>query len=127
MLGIAFAAVASTSFAQTVGVTRTEVLKSDISVPGHDAVVSRVEVAPGGKLAWHTHPGDEVAYVESGVITVLAAGKPDKKVSAGAGFVVLAGTVHGVRNDTGTPVQLITVHIVENGKPLSTPATPPVQ
>lgn len=125
-LGLIFAAVSSAGIAQTVGVSRTEVLKSAISVPNHDAIVSRVDIAPKGKLAWHTHPGDEIAYVDSGVITVLEAGVPEHKVAAGASFIVKAGTVHGVRNDGDVPVQLITVHIVENGKPLSTPAAVPV-
>jgi quercetin dioxygenase-like cupin family protein len=121
-LGVIFAAVSATCIAQTVGVARTEVLKSAISIPDHDAIVSRVDIAPKGQLALHTHPGDEIAYVNSGVITVLEAGEPDHKVAAGASFIIKEGTIHGVKNEGDIPVQLITVHIVTKGKPLATPA-----
>ncbi|MGI4860967.1 MAG: cupin domain-containing protein [Janthinobacterium lividum] len=125
VLGMVFIAASSACLAQTVGVNRTAVLTADISVPGREAVVSRVAVAPGGKLGWHTHPGDEIAYVESGVLTVLVAGKTEQAVAAGGSFVVPAGNVHSVRNDGNVPVQLVTVHIVQKGQPLAAPAVPP--
>lgn len=125
ILGVLFAATASVCLAQSVGVSRTEVLKADVSVPGREAVVSRVAVQPGGKLAWHTHPGDEIAYVESGMLTVRVAGKREQMLGAGESFVVPAGIIHSVRNDGSVPVQLVTVHVVHKDKPLATPAVPP--
>lgn len=122
VLGIVFVAASSACLAQNVGVDRKEVLKADVSVPGREAVVSRVEVAPGGKLGWHTHPGDEIAYVESGVLMVSVAGKPEQTVAAGSAFVVPAGTVHSVRNAGDLAVRLVTVHVVQKDKPLATPA-----
>ncbi|MCY0386706.1 cupin domain-containing protein [Robbsia sp. Bb-Pol-6] len=127
IMGMLLTASASVCLSQTVGVTRTEVLKSDISVPGREAVVSRVTVLPGGKLGWHTHPGDEIAYVESGALKVLVAGNPEREVASGGSFVVPAGAIHGVRNDGNVPVQLVTVHVVRKGEPLATPAVPPTQ
>ena len=43
-------------FAQNPGLTRTLVGKADVSIPGREAVVARVEVAPGAKAGRHTHP-----------------------------------------------------------------------
>ncbi|HEY1995896.1 cupin domain-containing protein [Paraburkholderia sp.] len=127
VVGILFIAASSVCLAQNTGVSRTEVIKADVSVPGREAVVSRVEIAPGGKLGWHTHAGDEISYVESGELTLLVAGKPEQKIAAGGGFVVQAGAVHSARNDGTLPVQLITVHVVDKGKPLATPAAPPAE
>ena len=40
--------------------------RADVSMPGREAVVARVEVAPGPKAGRHTHPGDEISYVMEG-------------------------------------------------------------
>ncbi|WP_186101661.1 cupin domain-containing protein [Burkholderia gladioli] len=110
------------SFAQAPGISRTEVLTQDVSVPGRHAVVSRVTVAPRGVLGWHAHDGDEISYVESGDLTLLVAGKPQQVVHAGGAFVA-----HGVCNDGEAAVALITVHVVAKDKPLATPAAAPAQ
>ncbi len=127
MAGTLLAACAMTCMAQTTGVTRTEVLKGDVSVPGRDAVISHVTIVPGGKLGWHTHPGDEISYVEAGVLTLLVDGRPTETLAAGQGFIVPAGVAHGARNDGTAPVELVTVHVVDKGKPLATPAAAPGQ
>jgi quercetin dioxygenase-like cupin family protein len=127
ILGCLLVAASSACLAQNVGVGRTEVTRADVSIPGREAVVSRVQIAPGGQLAWHTHFGDEISYVESGTLTLLVAGKKEQKVEAGGGFVVPAGLVHSAKNEGTSPVELITVHVVEKGKPLATPAAPPAQ
>jgi len=127
VFGILFVAASSACLAQNSGVSRTEVTKADVSVPGRQAIVSRVEIAPGGKLDWHTHPGDEMSYVESGALTLLVAGKPEQKIGTGGGFVVPAGVAHSAKNEGTVPVQLIVVHVVEKNKPLATPVAPPAE
>ncbi|MEO7107417.1 MAG: cupin domain-containing protein, partial [Rhodoferax sp.] len=57
-VGLTFALFAGLSFAQASGLTRVLVTKADVSVPNREAVVARVEVAPGATAGWHTHPGD---------------------------------------------------------------------
>lgn len=113
--------------AQSSGLTRTMVTKADVSVPGHEAVVARVELAPGTTAGWHTHPGDEISYVTAGELTLMMAGQAPRKVTAGEGFVIPAGTVHNARNEGTTPVNLIGVYVVEKGKPLASPAPAPGQ
>jgi quercetin dioxygenase-like cupin family protein len=127
ILGILFVAASSASLAQNSGVSLTEITKADVSVPGRQAIVSHVEIAPGGGLGWHTHAGDEISYVESGVLTLLVAGKPERKIEAGGGFVVPAGTVHRAKNDGTIPVQLVVVHVVDKDKPLATPVAHPTE
>ena len=125
--GIALVAFAGIIVAQVPALTRTIVLKADVSVPGREAVVARVEVAPGGVAGWHTHPGDEISYVIEGESTLLVAGQAPRKVAAGESFVIPAGVVHNARNDGATPIKLVGVYVVEKGKPLASPASAPAQ
>jgi quercetin dioxygenase-like cupin family protein len=119
--------VAGAIVAQPSALTRTMVTKADVSVPGREAVVARVEIAPAGVAGWHTHPGDEISYIMDGEATVMMAGQPPRKVAAGEGFVIPAGVVHNARNDGATAVKLVGVYVVEKGKPLASPASAPAQ
>lgn len=118
---------AGVMMAQNSALTRTIVAKADVSVPNREAVIARVEVAPGGVAGWHTHPGDEISYVTEGEATLMIAGQPPRKVAAGQGFVIPAGVVHNAKNDSATAVKLVGVYVVEKGKPLASPAPAPTQ
>lgn len=111
-----------TLLAQNPGLQRTLVGRADVSVPGREAVVARVEVAPGGKAGRHTHPGDEISYVLEGEATLLVDGQPPRIVKAGESFVVPAGVVHDAHNDGAEPTKLVGVYVVEKGQPLASPA-----
>jgi quercetin dioxygenase-like cupin family protein len=124
--GVALVGLAAVALAQNSGVTRTVVTKADVSVPNREAVMARVELTPGAVVEWHTHPGDEVSYVTDGETTLLVAGQPPRKVVAGEGFVIPAGTVHSARNEGNSASKIVVVYIVEKGKPLSSPAPAPV-
>ena len=123
--GLGLAALAGGLVAQNPALTRTLVTRGDISVPNREAVVARVEIAAGGVAGWHTHPGDEVSYVLEGETTLMIAGQPPRKVSAGQGFVIPAGTVHNAKNDGTVAAKLVGVYVVEKGQPLATPASAP--
>ncbi len=123
--GAALAALAGVIVAQVPAITRTVVTRGDVSVPGREAVVAKVEIAAGGVAGWHTHPGDEVSYVTEGEATLMVAGQAPRKVVAGEGFVIPAGVVHNARNDGAAPVRLVGVYVVEKGKPLASPASAP--
>jgi quercetin dioxygenase-like cupin family protein len=122
LLGLALAGTATVLFAQASGLTRTLVLKADVSVPGHEAVVARVEVAPGAKAGRHTHPGDEISYVLEGEAQLLIDGQPPRTVKAGESFLIPAGVVHDAHNTSAAPTKLVGVYVVEKGKPLASPA-----
>lgn len=113
---------ASLLYAQSSGLTRTILTRADVSVPGREAVVARVEVAPGAKAGRHTHPGDEISYVLEGEAELLIDGQPPRLVKAGESFVIPAGVVHDAHNASDKPTRLVGVYVVEKGKPLATPA-----
>ena len=70
-------------WAQNSGLTRTIVGRADVSVAGREAVVARVEVAPGGRSGRHTHPGDEISYVLEGQGQLILDGQPPRVIRAG--------------------------------------------
>jgi quercetin dioxygenase-like cupin family protein len=114
----------SAVLAQASGLKRELLKKADVSAPNHEAVVARVEVAPGILAGRHTHAGDEISYVLEGEGEVLIDGEAALKIKAGEAFVIPAGKVHDARNTGSGPLKLIGVYVVEKGKPLATPAAP---
>ena len=116
--GVVLAASAAALFAQASGLSRTLVGKADVSVPGREAVVARVEVAAGARAGRHTHPGDEISYVMDGEVMLLVDGEAPRKIRAGESFVVPAGVVHDAHNEGSVPTRLVGVYVVEKGKPL---------
>ena len=120
--GLAITLTAGVLFSQNPGIQRTVVKKADVSVPGREAVIARVELAPGAAAGRHTHPGDEISYVLEGQGEILIEGQPPLKVKAGDGFVVPGGAKHDARNDGAQALKLVGVYVVEKGKPLATPA-----
>jgi quercetin dioxygenase-like cupin family protein len=116
------AAAALALFAQNPGIQRTIVERKDISVPGREAVVARVEIAPGAFAGRHTHPGEEITYVMEGEGEILIEGQPPLKIKPGMAFIVPAGAKHDAHNTGTVPVRLAAVYVVEKGKPLATPA-----
>ncbi|GAB3400448.1 cupin domain-containing protein [Massilia agilis] len=100
---------------------RVEVFRDAVAAPGHEAVVMRVELAPGRQAGRHTHPGDEISYVTEGEGVLLVDGEPPRHLKAGDAFVIKAGRVHDARNDSAAPMHLLGVYVVEKGKPLATP------
>lgn len=120
-LGLALL-VGATLCAQNPGLQRTVVTRGDTTVPGREAVIVKVELAPGASAGRHTHPGEEISYVTEGQGEILMEGKAPLKVKPGDGFVIPGGTKHDARNTGSTPLKLIAVYVVEKGKPLATPA-----
>jgi len=120
VFGLIFAGM--TLLAQNAGFQRTVVHKADVSVPGREAIIARIEIAPGASAGRHTHPGDEISYILEGEGEILVEGQPARKVKAGDGFVVAAGLKHDAHNTGTTPLKLAGVYVVEKGKPLATPA-----
>ncbi len=109
-------------FAQAPGVIRTVVERADISVPGREAVIVKVEFPVGATTGRHTHFGEEISYVIEGEGELMIEGQPMKKLAPGVGFIVPNGAKHEAHN-TGTGVmKIVAVFPVEKGKPLTTPA-----
>ena len=108
--------------AQNPAIKRTVVTRGDTTVPGREAVITNVEIAPGGSAGRHTHPGEEITYVLSGEGQILMEGKPPLDIRPGVGFIIPGGTKHDAHNTGTQPLRLVAVYVVEKGKPLATPA-----
>jgi quercetin dioxygenase-like cupin family protein len=106
--------------AQTPGVTRTDLQRHDLSVPGHEAVQVRVDLAPGVAFGKHTHPGEEIIYVLEGSLEYQIEDKPPVTLKAGDVLFIPAGTVHSARNAGSVAGSELATYIVEKGKPLLT-------
>jgi quercetin dioxygenase-like cupin family protein len=119
---IAMTLLAAALYSQNPGIQRTVVHRADISVPGREAVIARVEIAPGASAGRHTHPGEEISYVIEGEVEIQVDGQPARRVKAGDGFVIPAGAIHNAHNVGTVPAKLAGVYVVEKGKPLTTPA-----
>jgi len=104
------------------GFKRVELQRHDSAVAGREVVMARGEFDPGATAPRHTHPGEEVAYVIEGEITVEVEGKPPATLKAGDTFFVPAGTVHRAKNTGKTPAKVVSSYVLEKGKPLATPA-----
>lgn len=106
--------------AQT-GFKRTLVQQSDLSVPGKEVVQAIAEIQSGAESGRHTHPGEEVAYVLDGTITLEIQGKPAATKKAGEAFIIPPGTIHNAKNASGTVARVLGTYIIEKGKPVATP------
>lgn len=114
--------LAGSAQAQASGIRRTVVQKADVSVPGREAVVARIELDAGAPAGRHTHPGDEISYVLEGEGELRIDGEDPRRLKAGESFVIPAGTVHDALNVGSGTLKLVGVYVVEKGKPLATPA-----
>ncbi len=119
---VAAVLVAGALSAQNPGVQRTVLQRKDISVPGREAVVARVEIAPGASVGRHTHPGEEISYILEGTADILVDGQPALKEKAGDSFIIPAGAVHDAHNTGPGTLRLVAIYVVDKNKPMATPA-----
>jgi len=121
MLCSAFAltmAIGASLWAQDIP-GRKELRRADLSgAPGMEVVLSVVEFRPGDGIPLHIHHGIEAGYVlEGGMVEVP--GKPPSAISTGAPIWILRDVPHGGWTNVGDKtIKLLTVHIVDKGKPL---------
>ena len=110
----------SSSAALAQGIKRTPL--QDIKYPaGHHIVTVIAEIGPNQFAGRHTHPGVDTGYVIDGDATLIVEGQPDKPLKTGDSYAVPAGVPHDVKTgDKG--LKLMAVYVVEDGKPVATPA-----
>jgi len=104
--------------AQQPGVTRNDLQRHDLSIPGREAIQTIVAIAPGVTAPRHSHPGEEIVYVIEGLLEYELEGKPAVTLKAGEVLFIPAGTIHSAKNvGSGNGAELAT-YIVEKGKSL---------
>ena len=114
--------------------------------PNRTMVLSRVEVAPGAKLALHHHLGTQISHIEAGTLTytvrqgsaVVREGESDQnprlvrkievgqtaRIKAGQWLVEQPSDIHEAANNGGTPVVIYLATLLKTGAPPATPVTP---
>jgi quercetin dioxygenase-like cupin family protein len=106
---------------QPPGITRTDLQRQDLSVPGRELVQARVDLTPEAPAIRHTHPGEEIIYILEGSLEYEIEGS-SAVYKGGEALTVPAGAVHSVKNvGTDNAAELAT-YVVEKGKPLLAPA-----
>ena len=108
--------------AQAPAFKRTVLQQFDLSIPGREAVMAMVEFPAGSETGRHTHPGEEISYVEAGPFVLEVDGRPSRTLQTGEVFNVPAGVVHNGHPAAGSTAKVLATYVIEKGKPVSTPA-----
>lgn len=101
------------------GIKRTPLGTMDFP-PGFQTVMGFAEIAPGVCGGRHTHPGIETSYILEGEGVSKIDGRPDRPVKAGDTVQIPANVPHDGCATTSA-AKILTVHVVEKGKPLGSP------
>ncbi|MEX2650719.1 MAG: cupin domain-containing protein [Alphaproteobacteria bacterium] len=114
---------AGTLNAQDQPITRTELLRGDLSgVEDREVVTYIADLAPGAVGGKHTHAGDEFVYIIDGVLIVEAEGKEPVTLTSGEAAHLAQGVVHAARNGSEfDPAKVLVFIVLEKGKPLADP------
>ena len=108
------------ALAQQPGVTRNDIQRHDLSIPGREVVQVRVDFAPGAAFPKHRHPGEEIINVLEGSLEYEVEGKPPVTLKAGDVLFIPARTVHSAKNVGSGPGAELATYVVEKGKTLIT-------
>ncbi len=112
-----------TLMAQAPAFKRTILQQVDLSsTPGREAVTVVGEFPPGTETGRHTHPGEEISYVELGPLVLEVDGRPARTLKTGEALMVPAGVIHNAHPVAGSSAKVIATYIIEKGKPPTTPA-----
>ncbi|ARM89003.1 cupin 2 domain-containing protein [Rhizobium sp. CIAT894] len=101
---------------------RTDLVRSDIDVRGHEAVQVRVDFAPGVLAPKHAHPGEEIAFVLDGTLEYQLDGQEPVTLKAGQSLFIPSGVVHSARNVGSGKASELATYIVRKGETLVVPA-----
>jgi len=121
-LSLAGLAYAQQAPLQPSPIKRTPLGKADVPGSNYEVVFGITELVGGFKSGRHSHPGIVLAYVAEGEFWYLVDGQPEKIYKVGESFQVSHGAIHNEAAVGGKPVKVMSVFIVEKGKPMVQPA-----
>jgi quercetin dioxygenase-like cupin family protein len=125
LAGAALFCSASGIDAQDVGIKTTQFTKQDVTgAPGREVTFQSLDMAPGSSTDLQTHPGDEIGAVIEGTVLVGHGDEDLKEVLAGQAFTAPPNSPLRIKNAGDKPAKVVTVQILEKGKP-STTVLPP--
>jgi len=85
-----------------------------------------IDLGPSGATPRHMHPGDEIALVTEGAVTLEMEGEAARTFQAGQTFHPRPMTPHVARNaSAAAPARLIVSSITEAGRPSTILLPPP--
>lgn len=97
---------------------RKELKRADLTGTNMEIITSISEIKPGEVSMLHVHHGDESYYFLEGGTIETPDGK-QRNVPTGAVGVNAREVPHGAYKVVGDkPIKILTVHIVDKGKPL---------
>ena len=115
----AFAVTAWACLAQAQEIKRTEIKRSDLTGTNMEVIMTVLEAPPGAVLPKHLHHGEEAFYVLEGAMTEVPGQAPSPRVVGTGGINVREVPHAGYKVVGDKPLKLLTVHIVDKGKPLA--------
>ena len=116
---IAFATLSFSSVSHAQEAKRTELKRGDLTGTNMEVVVTVFELPPGASVPLHTHPGEEAVYVIEGANVIGPDGK-EVTLATGAAIINVRDVPHaGIKIVGDTPIKLLTVHVVDKGKPMT--------
>ena len=101
---------------------RTVLKRSDLTGTNMEIIVAVLEVPPGVSIAKHSHPGEEAVYVLEGATLQFPDGREVSRPAGEAGVNIRDVPHAGYKVVGDKPLKLLTVHIVDKGKPMTVPA-----
>ena len=118
----AFLAVSIVSTALADEPKRTVLKRSDLTGTNMEIIIATLEVPPGNTIAKHTHPGEEAVYVLEGATLQFPDGREVTRPPGEAGVNIRDVPHAGYKVVGDKTLKLLTVHIVDKGKPMTVPA-----
>ena len=103
------------------GISRTNLQRHDLSIPGRELIQVRVDFQPGAVAPAHRHPGEEIVNMLTGTLEYRVEGRPAVTLEAGDVLFIPSGAVHSVRNVGGDGASELATYLVAKGEPLITP------
>jgi quercetin dioxygenase-like cupin family protein len=101
---------------------RTVLKVADLTGTDKEITIAILEVPPGSTIARHTHPGEEAVYVLEGARLQMPDGTEIDRPPGQAGVNVRDVPHAGYKVVGDKTLKLLTVHIVDKGKPMTVPA-----
>ncbi len=101
----------------------TELYKTTLAdVPGKEARILQLEIAPGAHVGWHYHPGDACAYVQEGSMVLVPRGKTPVTMNQSDTGCLPPRVVHDDKNASQTaPVKFLVFFVTRKGQPFAVP------
>jgi quercetin dioxygenase-like cupin family protein len=115
----ALAACAITfSVTQAQEFKRTELQRHDLTGTNMEVIVSLFEAQPGAVVPKHFHYGEEAFYVLEGSMVEIPGQQPVARATGSSGINPREVPHAGYKVVGDKPLKLLTVHIVDKGKPI---------